>query len=212
MSSVTRRLGIDRLSTRERTVMLAGTSILMLSLIYVYGVVPFLDAAASRRELVRVEREALARQLDVIRGSPATTIDLAAVSGVLGDAMPRLFSSPAEEGGTVAALAAVDACIERLAREAGVRLDRISARPDSTIGRDDVVTRVDVTMGASATVATLVDLLYMLEGDAKLIRVTRVRLLGRAMDGGPDGLINFELDLAAYILMPLMTDEPSSRS
>jgi type II secretory pathway component PulM len=212
MSHVTRRFSLDRISPRERAVLLAGASVLVLALIHAYGVSPFLNAAASRREFVKAEREALARQLDVIRGSSATRAELAVVSRVLRDAIPRVFSSPAEEGGTVAALAAVDAHIERLARESGVRLDRISTKPDSTIAADDVLTRVDVTIGASASIPALVELLDVLEGGAKLIRVTRVRLLGRVMNVGPDGMMNFELDLAAYILMPLVTDAPSPRS
>jgi hypothetical protein len=212
MSHVTRRFSLDRISPRERAVLLTGATVLALALIHAYGVSPYLNAAASRREFVKAERQALARQLNVIRGAPATAVELAAASRVLGDAMPRLFSSPAEEGGIVAALAAVDAHIERLARESGVRLDRISTTPDSTIAADDVLTRVDVTIGASASIPALVELLDVLEGGAKLIRVTRVRLLGRVMNVGPDGMMNFELDLAAYILMPLVTDAPSPRS
>lgn len=208
--SLRRGFNIDRVSPRERAVLLAGASVLVLALIHAYGVSAFLNAAASRREFVNVEREALARQLDVIGGSRSTAVELAAASRVLGDAMPRLFSSPPDEGGTVAALAAVDAHIERLAKESGVRLDRISARPDSATGPDDVLTRVDVTVGASATIPALVHLLGVIEGGDKLIRVTRMRLLGRAMDAGPDRLLSFELELAAYIIMPLVTDAPHS--
>lgn len=206
MSHVTRRFSIERVTTRERAVVLAGAAVLVLSLALAYGVRPFLNDAATRREMVQAEREALHRQMSVIRGASTMAVELAAASNVLYGAVPRLFPARAEQGGTVAALAAIEEHVQRLATESGVGLDRISARPDSTAGADEVLTRVDVSIGGSAGIQALTDLLDAFERGDKLIRVRRVRLLGRWMDVGPGRLMGFEIELATYIIAPLVAD------
>src|SRR5690606_23052933 len=61
MSDRLRRL-ISGMSSREKAVILVGTSILLLALIQAYGVDRILDAAATRQALLDSERHALARQ------------------------------------------------------------------------------------------------------------------------------------------------------
>jgi hypothetical protein len=210
VNHVIRRFSFGRVTSREKVTVLAGAVVLALTLVYAFGISPFLDAAANRREMVTAEREALARQLAVIRASSATTVEMETASRILYAAMPRLFSSPADEGGTVAALAAIDAHMERLATASRVRVDRISVKPDSIRG-PGVLTRVNVTIGASAGIPALTDLLHELERGEKLIRISRVRLLGVAADPGQIRLLSFELELDAFILTPRVPDAPSTR-
>lgn len=212
MSVALRGLSIDRLSTRERAVVIAGAVFVLLALAHAYAISPFLAAAANRREVVQAEREAVARQLALIQGASTTASQLETASAVLDAIKPRLFSSPAEEGGTVAALAAIEAHVERLAVNAGARPDRISATPDSTAGADSVVMRVDVTIAASAGISGLADFLAHLEDGEKLIRVSCIRLLGPSMEHGPAALMSFELELNAYVLMSQVSDAASARS
>jgi hypothetical protein len=89
-------------------------------------------------------------------------------------------------------------------------VDRISVKPDSIRG-PGVLTRVNVTIGASAGIPALTDLLHELERGEKLIRISRVRLLGVAADPGQIRLLSFELELDAFILTPRVPDAPSTR-
>ena len=180
----------QRLNTRERRVIAAGSGIAVITVLFVYALTPFYRSWNDREAQIAVSEEQLSRLTSLIarRDTLANTVrSLQQTSG----SMRQLLSARSPS------LASSE--LQRIARmfaeRSRISIDRLEFSPpeESATG----TTRIPFTMSAVGDIYGITDFLAILRSESPVIEVTEMSLVSNSALKA--GLIQFSATLRAPV-------------
>jgi type II secretory pathway component PulM len=161
---------LDNLPARDRRALLIGLTVLLPALAFVAVIRPYLRAERSSREAIALERDALARELDLVEHAPTLPREISEASMQLATATRRLYTG-AEP---VAATAALARDVRKAFDDAGALVMRMDARDAAVMptGMRDL----SIEVRASGDIESILAAIASLESGRKLVRVTRIAI------------------------------------
>lgn len=177
-----RSLGIA-LSSRDRRALRLGALLVAPVLAWNMAAKPYIAALRSTREDVRVQRDLLARELDLLAAARRYPSALTHAEQSLASAASRMFTGPDD----VSATAALAHYVSDQARKARVVVQQVETRNSEQIGHG--LAGLDMSLRAEGDVEGIVTLLRRLESGSKLVRVEQItveRGPTRADAGSPE--------------------------
>ena len=180
------------LNARERRTIIAGATILVVSLGWIYGVRPMRAALADLNDQVAVEREALAREQAAVLEATRSPARKRVADSAMAAAQARLFSGAND----VAAGAALASYLGDVARKTHVWLASASTRatPASARGvtpalaaeQADGLHLLRVELRAESDFRGVLDFLDALERGDRVVKVERLDI-AKTLRAGDDG-------------------------
>jgi len=175
-------MNLSSMSDRDRRALFWGIAILVPSLVFVFGVKPFLATLGQNRDQLSVERETLSRS----RAAVAAALENPDLQRIADSAMramkPRLF----EGRDDVMATAELVSHLGAVAMEHHVLLQDAATRPTKV--SDGGVRELHVEIRAESDLQGLLRFLAALESDEKLLRVERLDITRTMANRDADGV------------------------
>ena len=162
-----RRPGIT-LSSRDRRALRVGALLAAPVLAWNVAVKPYMAALTSARDEVRVQRDLLARELELVATAQRYPAALTRAEGLLSVTASRLFTGPDD----VSATAALAHYVSNQARESRVVVQQVETRSSEALG--DGVVGLDMALRAEGDLEGIVTLLRRLESGSKFVRVEQI--------------------------------------
>ncbi|HEY6219028.1 MAG TPA: type II secretion system protein GspM [Gemmatimonadaceae bacterium] len=191
------------MSPKDKRAVVIGSSIVLLSLGYVWGVVPYRAALAQTKDQLETAREALAREKATMIARHANPDAQRDADSALIAVSARLFIGRDD----AIASSQLAAYLGDVARRSRVLLQDAGTRPSSTSPEGIRTLRVEIR--AESDVQGITKFLQSLEGGTKLVRVDRMEI-SRAP--GLEDKNGFEtLNIAATVVGFAFLPEPPPR-
>lgn len=183
----------QRLSRRERLVVLAGTALTLLTLVTVFGVLPLASHWAEREAAIAAKAEQRARLRALVADEARIGAALASLRDGRNARSGRLLT------GATRALAASDLqlLLRRYADQSRVVIDRVDVVSESATAQAGLAP-VPVRVSGSGDVSGLVDLLFYLQHGEKLLVIDEVRVTGSTPRNDGMQLLTWSLRLHGY--------------
>jgi type II secretory pathway component PulM len=193
-------MNISSMNPRDRRAVLLGAVILVPSLLYVFGVQPYLRALSSTRSHIADERELLVRERGVAAHLPSLPHEKAAASQRLSQEAARLFGADDQ----LVATGDLAEYIAKVAGHNGVSLEQTETRAPHPVITGLEALQVEVR--AISDVDGMLQFLHELETGNKLIRIGRLSLeharqmpgAGATQSGQASGTDMLELSASVY--------------
>ena len=157
-----------KLSQRDRRALVIGALLLAPVVAWKVVVRPYISAVVGTREQLRVQRDLLTRELDLLAAAERYPDALARAERSLGSVASKLFTGPDD----VSATAALAYYVSDQARKSRVVVQQVETRNSEPIANG--VIGLDMALRAEGDVEGLVTLLRRLESGPKLVRVEQI--------------------------------------
>jgi hypothetical protein len=182
----------QRLSARERRVVIGGAAVSAAALALVLIVLPFLDRWTSREAAIDARREQLGRLESLLRGEQTIRRALELQQRAQAPLRSRLIT-----GATPAvAASALQVLVQGYGDRSQVTLDRIDVVAQPRPGEEGL-SDIPVQLSGQADIYGLADMLSSLQHGEKLLVIDEVRVTADANAGGQDraGLLAWSVRL-----------------
>lgn len=184
------------LSSRDRRALLIGAAILVPSLLYVWGVKPYLASLATQRDQLVLERTALARERALLAAAERGPVARHATDSLLAVASSRLFEGSDESvGGGL-----LTSYLAGIARRNNVLMMEASGRRVSTFPNG--VRVIEVELRAESDFEGIVDFLRALETGQKLVRIEQLSLTPGGDASGTGGVVRLRATALGFGIVP----------
>lgn len=184
----------ERLSRRERRVIVAGAVISALALITVYGIQPFARRWSEREAAIAAKAEQAARLEALVGARDRLAASVAELRRARDRESARLLS------GSTPALAAsnLQTLIRGYAERSRVSLQRVDVDRDFEAEESGLVP-IGLQLSARGDIYGLVDLLFYLQNGEKLLMIEDLRVQ-TPFRRGADALLNWTIQLRGFHL------------
>jgi hypothetical protein len=182
----------QRLSARERRIVLGGAAVSAAALALVLVVLPFMDRWTDREAAIGARREQLARLESLFRGEEAIRRSLERQQRAQAPLRARLVT------GATPAIAAsgLQELVQEYTDRSQVTLDRIDVVAEPKPGEEGL-SEIPVQLSGQGDIYGLADLLSYLQDGEKLLMIDEVRVSAGAGvgDGGRADLLTWSVRL-----------------
>jgi hypothetical protein len=178
-----------KMNSRDRRALLLG-SIVLLPVLWIYGVSPYLNTLAESREQVRVQRDLLSRELALLTAVDEYPALYRTADSTFRALEPALF----QDADPMMATFELSAYIGRQARMNEVLLQEAEPRAATVAGNG--VRSLQVEIRAESDLEGLLRFLQSLESGSKLVRIDGLSITAGGTSGFGDQQV---LTLAASI-------------
>ena len=158
------------LSSRDRRALRVGLCIVMPALLYVALVKPYAASVRHLREKVRAQYALMAREEAVVATLSAIAAEARPAATAEGRAVARIY----EATDTALAMTTLGRDVRTALQDAGLAVQRIEMR--DSVARRSGRPELTIDVRAQGDFEAILDALVRLEGNARLIRVSRLSI------------------------------------
>ncbi|PYO24590.1 MAG: hypothetical protein DMD85_06665 [Candidatus Rokuibacteriota bacterium] len=184
---------LSRLSPRERAIVVGGTAILAVVLLWLFVITPLRDRTTATADLVPERERLLVRRMDLLARRTQIAAELESANARIERLNARLLTAAAP----AVAASELQKLVKDMAAEA--RTDIRSERILPPEERGDLL-EIPVEIAVSAEIRQLVDLLARVEGAQKLLTVKDLRV--RVVNVSQPKELLATLTVSGFILPP----------
>ncbi len=159
---------LSTLSASDRRALMLGAAVIVPSLLFVFGVIPYRATLANVEQQLVTERSALARERAAVLAATRNPQLQHLADSAMQAMTPRLFAGHDD----VIASAEVASYVGAVARASHVWLQEASTRPATSL--DGGVRALHVEIRGESDLRGILQLVSTLEGGGKLVRVQRI--------------------------------------
>ena len=167
-----------RLSTRDRRALRLGVMLVGPVLAYTVAAKPYFASVQAAKAALATQRDLLDRERALAAGAPLLPKQSTIVRAAAAQARERLYT----DADPITATAALGRDITQAFEEAGIALQHTEAR--EPVKRPDGLRELTIDLRAEGDFEGILYMLSLLEGDDRLLRVSRVGIVRRVGQTG----------------------------
>jgi hypothetical protein len=185
-----------RLSARDRRALRLGVMLAAPALVYVLAAKPYYASVQAAKASLATQRDLLDRERALVAGAPLLPKQTTIVRAAAAQARERLYT----DADPITATAALGRDITQAFEDAGIALQHTEAR--EPVKRPEGLRELTIDLRAEGDFEGILYMLSLLEGDDRLLRVSRVgieRRVGQAGDQNATEVLGIVATVHGYM-------------